>query len=148
VPASPDEIRGIVESVKAHVDGITGVFGDIGALRPVEWYGRRWGAGSNRFVGRLPHLWKIHSGLHKSEYPITAGTSASHASVVRVYGMGGIGKSLLAEEYALRYGAAFPGGVFWLSAFGNDDVNASISVEGGRLRVGGRSGRLLLMKLK
>jgi hypothetical protein len=126
VPASPDEIRGIVESVKAHVDG---VFGEIRALIPAEWYGRRRGTGSNRFVGRLPHLWKIHSGLHKSEYPITAGTSASHAPVVRVYGMGGIGKSLLAEEYALRYGAAFPGGVFWLSAFGNDDTKTGMSAD-------------------
>jgi len=41
VPVSPDEIRGIVKSVKAHAKGITGVFGDIGALRPAEWYGRR-----------------------------------------------------------------------------------------------------------
>ncbi|WP_298328731.1 tetratricopeptide repeat protein, partial [Asticcacaulis sp.] len=36
--------------------------------------------------------------------------------LVRVHGMGGIGKSLLAEEYALRFGAAYPGGIFWLSA--------------------------------
>jgi len=129
VPVTPDEICKIVESVKAHVEGITSVFGDIGALRPAEWYGGRQGTGSNRFVGRLPHMWKIHSGLHESEYPITAGTSASHAPVVRVYGMGGVGKSLLAEEYALRYGAAFPGGVFWLSAFGNDDTKTGMSAD-------------------
>ncbi len=30
--------------------------------------------------------------------------------------MGGIGKSLLAQEYALRFGAGYPGGVIWLRA--------------------------------
>ena len=37
-------------------------------------------------------------------------------------GLGGVGKSLLAEEYALHFGAAYPGGVFWLRAYGNDDA--------------------------
>ncbi len=37
-----------------------------------------------------------------------------------------MGKSLLAEEYALRYDAAFPGGVFWLRSFGNDDMKAAM----------------------
>ena len=35
-----------------------------------------------------------------------------------------MGKSLLAEEYALRYGAAYPGGVFWLSARAAADSGA------------------------
>jgi hypothetical protein len=38
-----------------------------------------------------------------------------------VNGAGGIGKSLMAEEYALRFGAAYPGGVYWLRAFGYPD---------------------------
>jgi hypothetical protein len=36
-----------------------------------------------------------------------------------VRGLGGVGKTLLAEEYALRFGAAYPGGVFWLRAYGS-----------------------------
>jgi hypothetical protein len=40
---------------------------------------------------------------------------------VKVTGMGGISKSLLAQEYALRFAAAYPGGVFWLRAHGHDD---------------------------
>jgi len=44
--------------------------------------------------------------------------------IAQISGMGGIGKSLLAEEYALRFGAAYLGGVFWLEAHGsfNPDV--------------------------
>ena len=34
--------------------------------------------------------------------------------------MGGVGKSLLAIEYARRFGAAYPGGIFWLRAAGAD----------------------------
>jgi hypothetical protein len=43
--------------------------------------------------------------------------------------MGGVGKSLLAEEYALHFGAAYPGGVFWLRAYGNDDAKAALGPE-------------------
>jgi len=127
VHASPDEIRGIVESVKAHVDEVTGVFGEIRALKPPVWYGRR-GVGYSRFVGRLSYMWQIHSALHASEYSVITGTPAA-SSVDYVHGMGGVGKSLLAEEYALRYGAAFPGGVFWLSAFGNDDSKTGMGAD-------------------
>ena len=42
--------------------------------------------------------------------------------VAQIRGLGGAGKSLLAEEYALRFSAAYPGGVFWLSAFGGDET--------------------------
>ena len=127
VPASPDEIRKMVESVKAHVDGIAGVFGEIRALKPPAWYGRR-GVGYSRFVGRIPYLWQIHSALHASEYSVITGAPAA-SSVDYVHGMGGVGKSLLAEEYARRFGAAFPGGVFWLSAFGNDDSKTGMGAD-------------------
>ena len=41
--------------------------------------------------------------------------TGSGTGLVQVQGMGGIGKTLLAEEYALRFGSAYPGGVFWLA---------------------------------
>ncbi|WP_290649021.1 hypothetical protein [Aquisalimonas sp.] len=41
--------------------------------------------------------------------------------LAQLRGSGGIGKSLLAEEYALRFGAFWPGGVFWLRAYGHSD---------------------------
>ena len=45
------------------------------------------------------------------------------------WGLGGVGKSLLAEEYALHFGAAYPGGVFWVRAYGNDDAKAALGPE-------------------
>ena len=131
VPDS-DDLDRLVSSVKARVDEIKGTIGKIHALNPPEWYGRK-GLGSNRFVGRLPYLWQIHSALHASDFPIITGTTAAY-DVAQVYGMGGVGKSLLAEEYALRFAAAFPGGVFWLSAFGNDDICAAEAQEAERIR--------------
>jgi tetratricopeptide (TPR) repeat protein len=74
-------------------------------------------AGSNRFVGRVRELWAIHDALQRSASAMLSGVVRS---IVQIRGLGGIGKSLLAEEYALRFGAAFPGGIFWLKAFGGD----------------------------
>ena len=49
--------------------------------------------------------------------------------MAQVSGMGGVGKSLLAEEYALRFGAAYPGGVFWLRAMGHDAARPAVGRE-------------------
>ena len=136
VPGS-DDLDRLVSRVKAHVDEIEGTIGEIRALDPPVWYGRR-GLGSNRFVGRIPYLWQIHSALHASDFPIITGATAAY-EVAQVYGMGGVGKSLLAEEYALRFAAAFPRGIFWLRAFGNDDANAGMDAEG---REGERIGQI------
>jgi len=91
-----------------------GRIGDIRPLQAPPWHGVR-RTGSNRFVGRVPDLWKVHSGLTASDVAIITGKPAG-GDLVQVQGMGGIGKSLLAEEYALRFGAAYPSGTVWLSA--------------------------------
>ncbi len=53
--------------------------------------------------------------------------TGSGTGLVQVQGMGGIGKTLLAEEYALRFGSAYPGGVFWLSA--TSDTGEALSTQ-------------------
>jgi len=121
-PADQQGIDSLAASVATHVSAIEGTIGEIRPLIQPRWFGKK-GTGSNRFVGRLPDMWHIHSSLHSAEVPIITGATST---TVQIHGMGGLGKSLLAEEYALRYAAAFPGGVYWLRAFGNDDVKAAM----------------------
>jgi hypothetical protein len=106
----------LAESVVRRVDQLTSPLGTLGPLvrpqwRPVE------ATGSTRFVGRLSELWRIHSLLHADQATLT-GDHVGPA-VAQVRGLGGIGKSLLAEEYGLRFAAAYPGGVYWLRAYGS-----------------------------
>ncbi len=68
--------------------------------------------GSPGFVGRISDLWEIHSALSAGDTALITG--AAGGDVAQLAGMGGVGKSLLAEEYALRFGGAYPGGIFWL----------------------------------
>ena len=44
---------------------------------------------------------------------------------------GGNGKTLLAREYAIRFGAAYGGAVFWLSAYGNHDTKGQLDPQAG-----------------
>ncbi|MFI7006027.1 TIR domain-containing protein [Streptomyces sp. NPDC050145] len=70
--------------------------------------------GVGEFAGRLPELWWLHSALHAQEAPLVTGRTV--ARPVQLRGMPGIGKTRLAREYAMRFGAAFPGGVHWARA--------------------------------
>jgi tetratricopeptide (TPR) repeat protein len=102
----------------------------LGALRAFtqpSWYPYAT-PGSNRFVGRLAEMWRIHAELQKDQAAMLTG-SGGKPGLAQVRGAGGIGKSLLAEEYALRFGAAYPGGVFWLRAFGHPDGGTELSAE-------------------
>jgi hypothetical protein len=114
VADSPEVVADVAASVARHVRGLEGLLGEIGPL-VVPWYGRRM-ASSPSFVGRVQAMWELHSKLHASELrPLTG---AAGPAVVQVRGLGGIGKTMLAQEYALRFSPAYPGGVFWLNALG------------------------------
>ncbi|MFT5682181.1 MAG: tetratricopeptide (TPR) repeat protein [Myxococcota bacterium] len=67
-----------------------------------------------RFIGRLGALWELHGTLEERGVAAVTGQIATERSVVR--GMGGMGKTMLAREYASRFGAAWPGGVVVLNA--------------------------------
>src|SRR5208283_132445 len=60
------------------------------------------------FVGREEDLAKIHALLQKGE--------AVGVQPVAAAGMGGIGKTQLAVEYAYRHVEDYPGGVYWVNA--------------------------------
>lgn len=73
--------------------------------------------GSGRFVGRDRELERLHGMLMRSRLV---------GIVAQIRGLGGLGKSLLAVEYARRYAEAWPGGVFWIDASPNwSSVTAS-----------------------
>ncbi|WP_089402572.1 toll/interleukin-1 receptor domain-containing protein [Geodermatophilus saharensis] len=94
-------------------------FGDLPAPGRPRWYGGAgWEGGSTRFVGRLGQLWAVHDRLHRTSGLV--GPGAAGRSVAVVSGLGGMGKSLLAVEYAHLFSSLYPGGVVWLSAAGND----------------------------
>jgi TIR domain len=122
----------LAKRIAAHVGSLRGALAGILPIVPPSQYGLKL-TGANRFVGRLPDLWRIHSVLHATESAIISGASAP--GLVFVNGLGGVGKSLLAEEYALRFGAAYLGGIFWLRAFMID--SKSHSPRGSDLRPAG-----------
>lgn len=96
----------------------------LGSLQPLErptWHGSA-GLGSKDFVGRLYEMWQIHDRLQSSHDSMLIGQNESgRRGLVQLTGLGGMGKSLLAEEYARRFEAAYPGGIFWLKAYGYSD---------------------------
>jgi Flp pilus assembly protein TadD len=120
--------RALAEQIAKHVRNLEGMLGDLGVSVRPSWWGRR-PVSASRFVGRMSDVWKVHSALVAGEVGLITGASGDPA--VKVVGMGGIGKSLLAQEYALRFGGAYPGGVFWLHAHGHDDTSETFTPETG-----------------
>src|SRR5262249_42561854 len=116
-PGDAAAYASLAERVKAHLSQLAGPMGAILPPVPPPQHGLKL-TGSNRFVGRASDLWRLHSALNVGENAIISGVAAG--ALAQVQGMGGVGKSLLAEEYALRFGAAYTGGVFWLRALGHD----------------------------
>jgi tetratricopeptide (TPR) repeat protein len=117
IPPPPDGdvsewVLRIAAQIATHAATVSGVFGDA-APATSRQYGRRL-VGASGFMGRHPDLWRLHSTLSGSDAVLITG--ATIGDVVTATGSGGMGKSLLAEEYALRFASAYPGGVFWLQA--------------------------------
>ena len=100
------------DAIADHVRGLAGSVGDAAPSAP-RWLPEQ-AVRAPRFVGRLGDMWRVHSALQASAAGMTEAAVGLGVAVVR--GLGGAGKSLLAQEYALRFGAAYPGGIFWLRA--------------------------------
>ena len=120
------DLDALADRVQAQVAAHTGPFGALPASDRTTWYGGQgWQSGSRRFVGRLPQLWKLHDLLTRTTQ--LAGPGAAGRAVALVSGLGGVGKSLLATEYAQLFASSYPGGVVWLSALGNDTAGATLT---------------------
>ena len=127
-PNTDGEMQQLVQTIIRQVGELSGPLADIHPLGAPNWYGMT-PVGSTRFVGRLKEMWEVHSLLHAGDVAQITGAVAATGGIGQVQGLGGVGKSLLAEEYALHFGAAYPGGVFWLRAYGNDDAKAALGPE-------------------
>ena len=124
-PADAAAFDALAAAVKQQCATLETPLGASGAGDLPPWIGSWSGFGSSRFIGRVRELWEIHSGLHAAASPVI--TDRVARPLVWITGMGGSGKSVLAEEYALRFGAAYPAGAVWLRAFGHDDTRANAS---------------------
>ena len=67
-------------------------------------------SGVEQFVGREDKLELLHQEL----------TDCQRVVITAIAGMGGIGKTELALQYALRYQDNYPGGLCWLQVRGKD----------------------------
>jgi hypothetical protein len=76
------------------------------SLQPKETPNNLPRSGVAKFVGRDAELDKLHSQLQKGEL----------VAISAIAGMGGVGKTELAIQYAKAFKAAYPAGVCWLLA--------------------------------
>ncbi|WP_062204703.1 TIR domain-containing protein [Streptomyces sp. NBRC 109706] len=110
-PADQEAAGPLAKRVAEYVDRIDTPMGDIARTPVVPWLPAPARTGSTRFTGRLAEQWHVHTALHRHRAPLLSGTAAGRIAQLR--GMPGIGKSLLAQEYALHFSSSFPGGIFW-----------------------------------
>ena len=116
-PTSPKEYENLAAILVKKLTSLVGLLGGTIPLTSPSQYGQHL-ISARHFVGRVADFWQLHSALSGAATTIISGESTSGPALLS--GIGGVGKSLLAEEYALRFGAAYPGGIFWLRALGND----------------------------
>ncbi|MFJ8080468.1 TIR domain-containing protein [Streptomyces sp. NPDC096205] len=116
--APAHDLAALVADVRAHVARLEG---------PMTIREHRTGLrGPAGFLGRLPELWQVHSALHAHSAPLVTGRAVARAAQIR--GMAGIGKTALAQEYAVRFEAAYPGGVFRVDGEAYDDSLRALGI--------------------
>ncbi|NUT29332.1 MAG: toll/interleukin-1 receptor domain-containing protein [Streptomyces sp.] len=132
---SLDDLAALVADVRAHVTRLDAPMETAETAETAEAAEpgvRRRQLGTPRprpdFLGRLSELWQVHSALHAHAAPLVTGRAAAHA--VQIRGMAGIGKTLLAQEYAQRFEAAYPGGVCWVSGEAYEDSVRALGTNG------------------
>lgn len=123
-PQTDSDLAGLANAVITHLKGIDGPLANIKSLSAPQWYLLN-PVGSTRFTGRIEKMWELHSALSAGDVAQVTGAAAATGGIAQVQGLAGVGKSLLAEEYALRFGSAYPGGIFWLRAYGNESTSTA-----------------------
>jgi hypothetical protein len=134
--SEPGALRRLAADIAEHVRRCPGRLPVARPLARPRWYPLA--RSESRFVGRVADIFRLNRALHRGDHPATSGYFGLPAA--QVTGLGGIGKTGLASEYALRFGAAYPGGIFWVSAPGDDPE--------GRHRSEEELGAMLLAQLR
>lgn len=94
-------------------------------------------ARNTRFTGREGQLWRLRSLLQSDTAAVallSRQQTAQHGLPVAVQGMGGVGKTQLAIEYAHRFRSAYDV-VWWMSADPIGDIENSLTDLGNRLGI-------------
>ncbi|MHA6761649.1 tetratricopeptide repeat protein [Streptacidiphilus sp. PAMC 29251] len=122
VPDATGSYTQLIGRVTSRLDAVPQALGDaINETAPTWWPNTA--SGSPDFVGRVPDMWTIHSALHAHRYPLTAGNAGP--PVAYLSGMGGQGKTLLAQTYARRFAAFYPGGIIWTTAYASHEPDTT-----------------------
>ncbi|MHA4816084.1 toll/interleukin-1 receptor domain-containing protein [Streptomyces aculeolatus] len=121
-PTTPGGFDRLAARVADHVGTVATVMGDAADTPFVPWLPAPARTGSFRFTGRLAEQWRIHTALHRHRAPLVAQAGGGRGGQLR--GMAGMGKSLLAQEYALHFSSAFPGGIFWFDLHAYEEAPA------------------------
>jgi hypothetical protein len=126
VTGDSPECAVIAETLKRGLDALDATLLG-GGMRELPVFHGMSAIQTGRFTGRVAELWNLHGQLTANRISIITGVYGQAAAQVR--GLGGNGKSLLAREYSIRFGPAYPGGVFWLNAYGEDGTKGSVNAE-------------------
>lgn len=105
-----DIVRSVVARVRK-TDART--FGEVPEPPEPRWYPSRL-VGDRTLRGRDVELFEVYDALRAHREPGVGGLP-----VARIIGLGGQGKTTLAEQYAREFAADYPGGVFVLRGFGS-----------------------------
>jgi tetratricopeptide (TPR) repeat protein len=116
-PPAGRELRRWAAGFAERLRHLPGTFGSLEPLPDQRRWWPHWPV-NRPLVGRYPELWRLHSALHGSDFPFVE--HAGSVGLAVVYGLSGIGKTTLVEQYGIEFAAAFPGGVVQLSAAGGD----------------------------
>ena len=114
---SGDDVTALIQHLMLRLNAISTPFGSIAAGSNAGWYERDRPTHPT-WVGRAGDLIKLFHQLDVGRLGMFAGERAP----VAITGWGGEGKTMLAQQYALRFAAAYPAGVVWLSGATADGV--------------------------
>lgn len=115
----PSDLDRLPADVRAKLAAAPNPMGTVLTPKLSDWWPPTT-PGVHRFYGRFPDLWRLHDALTEVDLPLTR--RATNDPVAVVTGMGGIGKTSLVRAYAWLFGAAYPGGVFWIGVGGEGSV--------------------------